>query len=147
MCAFYYPGPHSKIKTLLLDHKCQTFHLLTTKYGEGTHFILCADANRLDLTSILRLSPSMKQLVMSPTRLSPPAMLDPIITTLGKWYQTPVCLPALDPDPGSGGKTSDHLIPLMRPINKINNKSARTYKKNKGHATSQFHHGSTQRTF
>ena len=128
LCAFYYPGPHSKIKTRLLDHICQTFHLLTAKYGEGTHFILCADANKLDLSSILRLSPSMKQLVMSPTRLNPPNMLDPIITTLGKWYQTPVCLPALDADPGSGGKPSDHLIPLMRPINIIDNKSARIYK-------------------
>ena len=33
LCAFYYPGPHSKVKTLLLDHISQTYHLLTSKYG------------------------------------------------------------------------------------------------------------------
>ena len=84
LCSFYYPGPHSKTKTLLLDHISQTFHLLTAKYGSGTHFILCADANKLDLSSIIKLSPSMKQLVTSPTRLSPPAML--------------ICLPPLAAD-------------------------------------------------
>ena len=127
LCAFYYPGPQSKTKTLLLDHISQTFHLLTAKYGEELHFILCADANKLDLNSILKLSPSMKQLVTSPTRLSPPTMLDPIITTLGRWYQTPVCMPPLDADPGTGGKKSDHLIPIMRPINMVNNKAARAH--------------------
>ena len=125
LCSFYYPGPHSKTKTLLLDHICQTFHLLTAKYGDGLHFILCADANHLDLSPILKLSQSMKQLVVTPTRMNPPSILDPIITTLGAWYQTPICLPALDADPGTGGEPSDHLIPLMRPINMINNKPAR----------------------
>ena len=123
ICSFYYPGPHSKVKNLLLDHLSQTFHLLTAKYGEGLHFILCADSNKLDLNSILSLCPSMKQLVVSPTRGKD--ILDPIISTLGLRYQTPVCLRALDADPGTGGATSDHLIPMMKPINMINNKPAR----------------------
>ena len=33
------------------------------------------------------------------------------------------------PDPGTGGATSDHLIPTMRPINTLNNKSARQVRK------------------
>ena len=127
VCSFYYPGPHSKCKSLLLDHLSQTFHLLTAKYGEGLHFILCGDANRLDLSSVLDLSPAMKQLVVSPTRDQ--TVLDPIISTLGLRYQTPVCLPALQADPGTGGSTSDHLIPTMRPIDMINNKPARVQRK------------------
>ena len=127
LCSFYYPGPHSKTKTLLLDHLSQSFHLLTAKYGEGTHFIICSDANRLDLSSVLSLSPSMRQLVASPTRGQ--VILDPIITTLGKWYQNPVCLPALESDPGSGGATSDHLIPTMRPITMVDNHPARTMRR------------------
>ena len=54
-------------------------------------------------------------------------MLDPILTNLGSYYQTPVILPPLDADPGSGGKASDHFIPIMRPINEINNRCSRVY--------------------
>ena len=109
VCAFYYQGPKSKVKNLLLDHLSHSFHLLTAKYGDGVHFILCGDANKLDLTSVLSLSPQMRQLVVSPTRGKD--IVDPIISTLGLWYQTPTCLPALQADPGTGGAKSDHLIP------------------------------------
>ena len=125
LCSFYYPGPHSKIKTLLLDHINQTFHLLTAKYGEGLHFILGADSNQLDLSSILNLTPNMKHHVRTPTRLNPPRILDTILSTLGLWYQVPVCLPPLQADPGSGGATADHLIPIWKPINTMNNKPSR----------------------
>ena len=56
-------------------------------------------------------------------------MLDPIITTLGSFYQAPEILPPLDSDPDSNGRPSDHLIPLMRPINEIVNRCSRTYRK------------------
>ena len=111
------------MKTLLLDHISQTFHLLTAKYGDGLHFTFGADANKLDLTPILTLSPTMRQLVVTPTRGE--AILDPIISTLGLWYQVPVCLPPLQADPGSGGATSDHKIIILKPINMINNKPSR----------------------
>ena len=124
LCSFYYPGPHSKVKTLLLDHISQTYHLLTAKYGDGLHFILGADANKLDLASILSLSPTMRQLVVTPTRGE--AILDPILSTLGLWYQVPVSLPPLQADPGTRGATSDHMIVIMRPMNMVNNKPSRT---------------------
>ena len=66
----------------------------------------------------------MRQLVNNVTRLDPPAMLDPIMSTLGNLYQEPVCLPPLDPD--TNGKPSDHMIVVMRPINTLNNKPAWT---------------------
>ena len=44
---------------------------------------------------------------------------------MAKWYQTPECLHALDADPGSGGKPSDHLIVVMKPVSVLNNKPAR----------------------
>ena len=65
-------------------------------------------------------------MVSGVTRLNPPAMLDPIIMTLGSFYQTPVIHPPLDPDPDSNGSPSDHLIPVMKPVDTINNKPART---------------------
>ena len=123
LCSFYYPGPHSKVKTLLLDHISQTFHLLTAKHGDGLQFILGADANKLDLSSILSLSPTMRQLVVTPTRGE--AILDPILSTLGLWYQTPISLPPLQADPGTGGATADHMIVIMKPITMMDNKPSR----------------------
>ena len=126
VCSFYYPGPHSKVKTLLLDHLSQSFHLLTAKYGEGVHFIICGNANRLNLRSVLSLSPQMRQLVVTPTRDK--TILDSILSTQGLWYQTPVCIHARQSDPGTEGATSDQ-IPTMRPINMIDNKPARQNRK------------------
>ena len=56
-------------------------------------------------------------------------MLDPIITSLHSFYQTPICLPPLDSDPDKIGSKSDHRIVLAEPINVINNKPGRVFKK------------------
>ena len=69
----------------------------------------------------------MKQVVKGATRMDPPRMLDPILTTLGPYYQSPQILPPLDSDPDKDGLPSDHWIPLMRPINVIDNSCTRTY--------------------
>ena len=122
----YIKKPNSKKKSLLLDHINQAFNLISTKFGNGLHFIIAGDTNDLKLGNILNLTHNMRQLVNNVTRLDPPAMLDPIISTLGNFYQQPVCLPPLDPDPDSNGKPSDHLIVVMKPINSVNNKPART---------------------
>ena len=121
-----YCKPKSRKKTLLLDHINQAFNVISTKYGSGLHFIISGDTNDLKLDNIINLSPTMRQLVTGITRLDPPAMLDPIISTLGMFYQPPVCLPPLDPDPDSNGSPSDHLIVIMRPLDTINNRPNRT---------------------
>ena len=123
-----YSKPDSRKKTLLLDHINQSFNLISAKYGKGLHYIIAGDTNDLKLDNILNLSPAMRQLVSGVTRLDPPAMLDPIISTLGSYYQLPILLPQLDPDPESNGKPSDHLIGVMRPINTINNKPGRIFR-------------------
>ena len=87
--AAVYCKPGSRKKTMLLDHISQTFHTLSAKYGDGTHWIISGDTNELKLDSILHLDSKLKQCVDQPTRLNPDAMLDPIITDLHKFYQTP----------------------------------------------------------
>ena len=67
----------------------------------------------------------MVKVVESPTRLNPPRLLDPIITTLVKYYQIPECQRPLDADAGSGGGPSDHLCVKFTPFNVINNQPAR----------------------
>ena len=57
--------------------------------------------------------------------MNPPALLDPVIMSLPNYYQEPMCLDPLDPDPDKNGAKSDHRIVLIRPINTINNKSCR----------------------
>ena len=109
-----------------MDHINQAFNVISTKYGNGLHFIISGDTNDLKLDNIINLSPSKRQLVTEITRLDPPAMLDPIISTMGIYYRLPVCLPPLDPDPDSNGSPSDHLFVVMSPINTIDNKCART---------------------
>ena len=61
--------------------------------------------------------------------MNPPRILDPIITSLSAFFQTPQCLPPLDPDPDCDGKPSDHMMVVMSPISVINNKPARMTKK------------------
>ena len=124
-----YSKPDSRKKSVLLDHIAQVYNLLSSKFKEGLHWLLCGDTNDLKLDEILSLNSNLKQVVQTPTRLNPPRILDPIITSMSDYYQLPVCLPPLDADPDSNGKPSDHLMVVMSPVSVLNNKSARTKKK------------------
>ena len=55
-------------------------------------------------------------------------MLDPIFTTLAKYYQQPEAKPPLDNDPEKNGKPSDHDIIIMKPITSVHNIPARRTK-------------------
>ena len=71
------------------------------------------------------------QIVTKPTRISKSgleAILDPIDMTMSQYYQEPLCLEPLDCDPDKDGHKSDHKIVLTKPINILNNKSARITK-------------------
>ena len=132
-CATIYCKPNSKHKSDLIDHMAEAYNILSTKYQRGLHFLIAGDTNDLNLTPILNLSPNLLQIVKKPTRIDPvtcvEAILDPIITSLGAYYQTAQCLPPLDPDPESNGKPSDHMIVVIRPISSINNKNSRSLRK------------------
>ena len=110
---------------MLLDHISDAYNVLKTKFGRGLHFVLAGDTNDLKLDSILSLDPNFSQIVQKWTRMDPPAILDPIIMTLSKYYQEPLCLDPLDSDPDKNGVKSDHRIVVSRPISTINNKPIR----------------------
>ena len=86
VCSVYYRGPKSTKRQELFDHIAQTYHFLSAKYGSQIEYIIAGDTNRLNLSPILNLSPRLEQVVKVPTRLNPSATLDPIITTLKKYY-------------------------------------------------------------
>ena len=127
LCSLYCP-PGSRSKTKLLDHISLAYNIISTKYQTGLHFIISGDTNELKLDSILHLNSKMQQMVQGVTRLNPPRMLDPILTTLGSFYQVPEILAPLGADAGTQGKPSDHLIPVMRPITGIDNRCSRTFR-------------------
>ena len=127
--ASVYNKPRSRKTEKLYLHIAEVYNLLSKKYRNGLHWLICGDTNDLKLEPILALNHGLKQVVQNVTRLNPPRLLDPIITTLGNYYQVPECLPPLDPDPGSDGKPSDHMMVLMCPISTVNNRPARKTKK------------------
>ena len=124
--ASIYSKPRSRKKKVLLDHIAETYNFLAAKYGDNLNFILAGDTNDLKLEPITLLSPNMKQVVTGFTRHNPDAMLDPIFTTLSKFYQQPDIKPPLDNDPDKNGRPSDHHIILMKPITSHQNAPARS---------------------
>ena len=120
-----YSKPNSRKKSLLYDHISDVYNQLCAKYAKGLHWIICGDTNDLKLDPILHLNTNLKQVVQDPTRLNPPRILDPIITTLSRYYQKPKCLPPLDSDKPDG-KPSDHMMVVMEPITVLNNETSRT---------------------
>ena len=90
------------------------------------------DTNDLNLKPILNLSSNLVQVVTKSTRINTKtgygSILDPVIMTLSSYYQEPIHLQPLDPDPDSNGSPSDHMIIIVRPINTVNNKPVRTYR-------------------
>ena len=122
-----YHRPQTKSQAPLLDHITDVYNILSTKYTKGLHWIQAGDTNKLKLDTTLNLDPNMKQIVQNPTRLNPDEILDPIITTLSKYYKLPVCLPPLDADDHQ--TKSDHLTVVAEPLSTVSNKPARTTKK------------------
>ena len=85
VASVYYSASKSAYKNAYYDHLADTYHFLLSKYGSRLQFLICGDTNRLNLSPILSLSPDLKQGVKVYTRYNPPAILDPIITTMSKW--------------------------------------------------------------
>jgi len=90
--------------------------------------VIAGDLNRLSLKPILSISHDLVQTVKTPTRLNPPAILDPIITTMASFYADPVTKPPINPDLGKKGAPSDHLTVLMRPLTSEFDIKPRIYK-------------------
>ena len=89
-------------------HLSEAFNFLSTKFGRGLHFCIVGDTNDLKLNSILNLSHILVQVVTKPTRIDPTtrkeAIIDPVMMTLSQYYQEPLCLDPLGPDPDKDGK-------------------------------------------
>ena len=115
VASVYYSSTQTK-RADFLDHVCQSYQILCSKYGQNVGFIFAGDMNKLNLKPILNLSNDLRQVVTVPTRQNPNAILDKIITNLHSLYEPPYTLQPLDHDVSKSGAASDHLIVLMRPL-------------------------------
>ena len=103
-------------RATFIDHICETFNILSAKYGPNLHFAVCGDMNRLNINPILSLSPALKQLITVPTRKNPDATLENIISTLEYFYISPYTITPLENDEDKSGKPSDHLPVVFKPM-------------------------------
>ena len=101
-----------------VDHISEVFHQLSSRY-QNPHWLICGDSNDLKLDAIIALSSGLKQVVTEPTRISSQKILDPVITDLHSYYQTPKIEAPLDSD-DDNGSPSDHMMVLLRPLDTIN---------------------------
>ena len=126
--ASFYLKPHSKKKSALFDHISQVYHALSAKYVSGLYWAIAGDRNEFQIDNILSLCPDFKQLVDRPTRLSPPRILDVIVTNMAKFYNAPTVEDPLEPDSVMNGAPSDHLMVVLSPRTNFQNKRGRNLK-------------------
>ena len=118
--ASIYVKPLSRKGKVLHDHIAETYHMLCAKYGDPLDFILAGDVNTWKVEPVLLLNNNFRQLVTQPTRHNPDAVLDVVLTTLGKYYQTPVIEDPLETDDGNAA--SDHMLVKVLPLNNFQNR-------------------------
>ena len=75
--------------------------------------IISGDKNEIDVSELLLIDPSLRQLVNKPTRGN--NILDVILTNLGRYYCEPVIIPPVNPDNPATAVPSDHMGIIAKP--------------------------------
>ena len=114
VCCFYSP-PDMKKNSVLLNHLTLTIHSLLNIH-KNAGLIVCGNRNRMEISDLLSIEPSLKQIVRSPTHGR--KVLDVILTNLTNCYQASTILPPLMPDNPSVAAPSDYSGVQILPINK-----------------------------
>ena len=124
-CCFYSP-PRSKKNSALLNHLTTTLQsLLTTHPNAGV--VISGDRNSIDIHSLLRIDPSLRQMVKNPTRGL--KILDVILSNLHCFYDDPQIVPPIIPDCANKGVPSDHSGVFATPLTNTNQQRCAKVKK------------------
>ena len=125
ICSFYSP-PKSRKKSALIDHISITLNKLRTIHP-NVAVIIAGDKNDLDERGILSICPSLRQIVLKPTRKN--KTLDIVITDLHRYYTEPSIVPPVPVDDVALGVPSDHDGVLVLPLtNSSSNSKTKTIK-------------------
>ena len=81
------------------EQSTEAFNFLTTMFLRWLHFCISGDTNDLKLNLILNISSNLVQ-----QNLQNLQTIDPVMMTLSQYYQEPLCLDPLGPDPDKDGK-------------------------------------------
>ena len=111
VCCFYSP-PRSKSNNILVDHMTETLQYLLSIHRDAG-IIISGDRNNLEISALLSVDPSLRQLVHQPTHGQ--KILDVIVTNLSSYYHEPVTIPPITPDKPGYGAPSDHLGVMASP--------------------------------
>ena len=122
ICSFYSP-PASRKKKALIDHITTTMNGLKTTHPKAG-IIIAGDKNDLNENEILSISPSLRQIVLKPTRKN--KTLTIVITDLHRFYQEPIIVAPVPVDQGVVGVPSDHNGVLVIPLNNLSSTSKST---------------------
>ena len=111
VCCFYSP-PRSRKNSVLIDHITTTLQSLLNIHN-NPGIIISGDRNDIDISSLLSIDPSLRQLVRLPTRGL--KILDVIVSNLASFLNEPeIILPILPDRPGHGAP-SDHCGVFVTP--------------------------------
>ena len=112
VCCFYSP-PNRQTNPELIDHLTVTLQKLLNIH-KNAGLIICGDRNKIDISTISALDPSLQQVVKRPTHGN--KILDVIYTNLSTLYEEADILPPLCPDNPLLAAPSDHhgagIIPV-----------------------------------
>ena len=104
VCSFYSP-PKSRKNNILVDHLAVTLQSLQNIH-KNAGIIISGDRNSIEISALLSIDPSLKQIVTQPTRGD--RILDVIVTNLARYYNEPIIVPPIMPDVSGHGAPSDH---------------------------------------
>ena len=111
VCCFYSP-PNLRTNPNLINHLIVALNNLLNIHKDAG-VILAGDRNDINISSLLAIEPSLRQIVTKPTLGN--KILDVVCTNLHECYTEPQILPPLSPDVEGHGVPSDHSGVLVRP--------------------------------
>ena len=111
VCCFYSP-PNLRTNPNLINHLTLALNNLLNIHKDAG-VILAGDRNDINISSLLAIEPSLRQIVTIPTLGN--KILDVVCTNLHECYTEPQILPPLSPDVEGHGVPSDHSGVLVRP--------------------------------
>ena len=110
--SFYLP-PKSKMKSKMTDHIVTTLHQLLTVYP-GAGIMGGGDRNDWNVSPVLAAVPRFLNLQQLPTLNG--KNLDIFLSNMAPFYATPVIVPPIQPDDPARGKSGDHSVPVIYPL-------------------------------
>ena len=122
--SFYLP-PKSRMKGKMTDHIVTTLHQLLNTYPRAG-IMGGGDRNDWSVAPVLAAIPRFQNLQHSPTLNG--KNLDVLLSNMGSFYSCPVIVSPIRPDDPALGKSGDHSVPVIYPLDNQTISETKEYK-------------------